>query len=234
VESGFAQGEASAQKMSILVTTKPSDHRFQPRRATSGVWVLVALSVILLAAGCGRSDGTMARALTHMPQPTHRLGPTPTLDPGSTGPTPVCPLARGEGTVSPAVSIYSIGFVVNGAEQPVGDDNTLHALPGDEVRVREVTICTGSFSGNGGEACVDLVPVGQSGQEIESERRGTHTVRLTAGFISIPGPSDSWAIAEDWRHIAVVLNHWPAEDTQDLGCGSGRCERDDRIMVGLR
>jgi hypothetical protein len=136
--------------------------------------------------------------------------------------------------ISPAVSLYSITFVVNGLEQVVGADDTLQALPGDEVWVREATICAGSFSGDGGEACVDLVPVAENGQEIESEHRGTHNVRVTAGFMSIPGPSGTWVIGESWRQIAVVVNHWPGEDTEDMGCGGGRCERDDRIIVEFR
>lgn len=200
----------------------------------NGVWVLLALSVLSLAAGCGRSDVTVTALPTQMPQPTDSPEPTATLDPGTSGPTPVCPPARGEGTIPPAISIYSITFVVNGLEQLVRDDDTLQAMPGDEVQVKEVVICAGSFSGNGGEACVDFAPAGQSGQEMVSEHRGTHTVPVAPGFISISGPSYAWTIGEGWTHISIVLNHWPPEDTEDLGCGSGRCERDDRIMVRFR
>jgi len=184
----------------------------------SGFWVLVVLSAFSLAAGCGRSGGTVTAPLI-----------SETIDS-----TPVCPPARGEGTVSPAISIYSITFVVNGLEQVVRGEDTLQALPGDKVQVSEVTICTGSFPGNGGEACVDFAPAGQSGQEIVSEHGGTHLVQVTAGFISIPGPSQTWSVGENWRHISAVLNHWPPEETKDLACSEGRCERDDRVVIGLR
>jgi hypothetical protein len=137
------------------------------------------------------------------------------------------------GTISPAISIYSIVFIVNGLEQVVRDGDMLQALPGEEVQVREVTICVGSFSGNGGEACVDFAPVTRGGQEIVSEHIGTHTVRVAPGFMSISGPDHGWAIGENWKHISVVLNHWPPGGTEDLGCGSGRCERDDRIIIGF-
>jgi hypothetical protein len=147
---------------------------------------------------------------------------------------PACPQATGEGTISPAISIYSIVFIVNGVEQMVRDGDVLQALPGEQVQVREVTVCVGAFSGNGGEACVDLAPVDQSGQEITSEHRGTHNVPVVPGFASISGPDQGWVIGENWGHIAAVLNHWPPEGTQDLGCGGGRCERDDRTIVGLR
>ena len=151
----------------------------------------------------------------------------------ATDPTTACPPATGAGTVAPAVAIYSITFVVNGVEQVVRDGDTLQALSGDEVQVREVTICAGSFSGNGGEACVDFVPVSQSGQELVSEHGGTHTVSVAPGFTTISGPSQAWTVGESWREIAVVLNHWPPRNTEDFSCGGGRCERDDRVVVGL-
>jgi hypothetical protein len=136
--------------------------------------------------------------------------------------------------MSPAISIYSINFLVSGLEQVVRGDNPLDALPGDSVQVVEVTICVDSFSGDGGDACVDLVPVDSGGQELVSEHTGTHTVRVAAGFTRISGPTGTWTIGETWTGIAAVLNHWPPEDTEDLGCGGGRCERDDRLVVALR
>jgi len=200
----------------------------------NGVWVLVVLLVLSLVAGCSRSGTTATELSPHMPQPADALEPASTPDLATVGSAPACPPATGEGTVSPAVSIYSIVFTVSGAEQVVRDGDVLQALPGEQVQVREVTICVGSFSGNGGEACVDLVPVDQSGQEIASEHRGTHTVSVTPGFTSISGPDQGWIIGENWRNIAAVVNHWPPDGTQDLGCGGGRCERDDRTVVGLR
>jgi hypothetical protein len=171
---------------------------------------------------------------THGPQPIDTLEPTARPVSGSVGLAPVCPPAKGAGTIAPAISIYSITFVVNGREQVVRDEDTLQASPGDEVQVREVTICAGPFSGNGGEACVDFAPGTQSGQEIVSEHRGTHTVRVTPGIRTISGPEHGWIIGENWREFSAVLNHWPSENTRDLGCGSGRCERDDRIVVEFR
>jgi len=200
----------------------------------NGVWVLMVLLVLSLVAGCNRSGTTATAPSPHMPQPTDALESAATHDLATVGSTPACPPATGEGTISPAVSIYSIVFVVNGVEQVVRDGDVLQALPGEEVQVREVTICVGVFSGNGGEACVDLAPVDQSGQEIASEHRGTHIVPVTPGFISISGPDQGWVIGKNWRHIAAVLNHWPPDGTQDPGCGGGRCERDDRTIVGFR
>jgi hypothetical protein len=138
------------------------------------------------------------------------------------------------GTVAPALSIYSITLAVNGVEQVVRDGDTLPARPGDEVQFREATICAGSFSANGGEACVDLVPADQGGKEIASAHRGTHTVPVTAGFVSISAPGDAWTVGENWGSISVVLNHWPPKGTEDPACGSRRCERDDRMVVGFR
>lgn len=200
----------------------------------NGVWIMVAFSVLSLAAGCGRSDETVTAVPTRRPQPIDTLEPTTVLDSGTMDPVPVCPPAKGAGTIPPAVSIYSITFVVNGLEQAVRDEDTLEALPGDQVQVKEVTICAGPFSGRGGEACVDLAPGTQSGQEIASEHRGTHTVRVTPGFRTISGPEHGWIIGENWRGFVAVLNHWPPEDTGDLSCSSGRCERDDRIIVEFR
>jgi hypothetical protein len=132
------------------------------------------------------------------------------------------------------VSIYSITFVVNGVEQVVRDGEALQAAPGDEVQFTQATICAASFSGSGGEACVDLAPADRSGKEIASEHRGSHAVPVAPGFTSISGSSDAWIIGEDWAHIYAVLNHWPPEGTQDPACGGGRCERDDRMVVGFR
>jgi hypothetical protein len=199
----------------------------------NGVCVLVALWVSLVA-GCGRGGATAPARPTHTAQPTQPLELTATPGLATVGSTPACPPADGEGTIPPAVSIHSIAFVVNGVEQVVRHGHVLQALPGDEIQVREVTMCAGSFSGNGGEVCVDFAPVTQSGQEIGSEHGGTHTVRVTSGFMSISGPDHRWTIGENWDYISAVLNHWPPEGTEDLDCGSGRCERDDRMIVGFR
>jgi len=199
-----------------------------------GIWALVVLSVLSLVAGCSGSDAT-ARALpTPMPLPTASLEPRATPDSGNNDPTPVCPPTRGEGTIPPAVSIYSITFVVNGLDQVVRAGDTLQASPGDEMEVREMTICAGAFSGNSGEVCVDFAPIDQNGQEIISEHEGTHMVRMIPGFMTITGPTHTWTIGGNWRQIFAVLNHWPPEETEDLDCGSRRCEHDDRILFRLR
>ncbi len=197
------------------------------------VWALVAITLLFLVAGCGRGNAAATELPPHMSQPTDPVEPTSTPDSGTTGDAPVCPPARGEGTISPAVSINSISFLVNGHEQVVRGDETLNALPGDEVQVREATICVDSFSGNGGDACVDWIPIDQRGEEIVSEHRGTHMLRVTPGFTRISGPGGTWVIGENWIGIAAVVNHWPPEDTEDLSCGGGRCERDDRMIVVL-
>jgi hypothetical protein len=123
---------------------------------------------------------------------------------------------------------------VNGREQVVRDGDMLQASRGDEVQVREVTICANPFSGSGGEACVEFTPLDQNGQERVAEGNGTHMKRVPSGFTSIPGPNHTWIVGENWRHIVAVLNHWPPGGTNDPGCGGGRCEHDDRMIVGLQ
>ena len=199
-----------------------------------GVWAFLVLTVLSLVAGCSGSDGTATALPNPMPESTASLGPTAMPDSATHEPTPVCPPAGGEGTIPPAVSIYSITFVVNGLEQVVRAGDTLQASPGDKVQAREITICAGAFSGNGGEICVDIAPVDQDGQEIMSEHEGTHMIRTNPGFLTISGPSHTWTVGRNWRQISAVLNHWPPEDTEDLSCGNGRCEHDDRILFRLR
>ena len=145
------------------------------------VLALVTLCMLSLFAGCSTSSAPAAAWQTDVLQPTDALETEVTPYQVTDGSVPACPPARGEGTISPAISIYSIVFVVNGVEQVARDGDMLHASPGEEVQVREVTICVGSYSGNGGEACVDFVPVTHSGQEIVSEHGGTHTVRVAPG-----------------------------------------------------
>lgn len=156
-----------------------------------------------------------------------------TLEPVAPDLTVACPPVNGVGTIDPAIAIYSMAFVVNGFEQVVRPGDTLRALAGDEVQIKEVIICAGPFSGNGGQACVDFVPVSPSGQELGPEHAGTHMVRVTPGFTTISGPDRVWTVDERWKDIAGVLNHWPSVETKDLDCANGRCERDDRIIVGL-
>ena len=211
-----------------------SDDRRGDGKRGKAIWALLALSVLSFVTGCGGSDAT-ARALpTPMPQPTLSVEPRATPDPGTNNATPVCPPARGEGTIPPAVSIYSITFIVNGLDQVVRAGDTLQASPGDKMEVKQITVCAGAFSGNGGEICVDFAPVDQNGQEIISEHGGTHMVPVTSGLMTLSGPTHTWTIGGNWRQISAELNHWPPEDTEDLDCGNRRCEHDDRIVVGLR
>ncbi len=193
------------------------------------IWLLVVLLVLSISTIQSWSAETVVALPTQTLQPTDTLVQTETIDP-----KPVCLPARGEGTISPAVSIYSITFIVNGVEQVVRDGDTLEAMVGDEMEVREVIICVGSFSGNGGEACVDFAPVDQSGQEIISEHAGTHMVQVNTGFISISGPSNMWNLTESWGQISAVLNHWTQEETENVDCANRRCEHDDWAIIELR
>jgi hypothetical protein len=202
-------------------------------RLASIVGVPVALFVLSLAIGCrGMGEGATAPVTNALSHSESAELPT-TWGIETPGTAPACPPARGGGTVSPALSIYSVTFVVNGAERVVRAGETLPAWPGDGVQVLEATICTGSFAGPGGEACVDLQPEDGSKASITSQHLGTHTARVAPGFTSIRGPGDKWIISEDWRRVSVVLNHWPAQETEDLDCANGGCERDDRITIGL-
>jgi hypothetical protein len=184
-------------------------------------------------AGCGRS-GEMDTTLPNQTmQPANSPEPTAIPDIGNVDPAPVCTTARGVGTVSPAVSIYSITFRVNGIEQVVLENNMLLAVPGDEVQIREVIICAGSFSGDGGQACVDFAPTDESGQEIMSEHKGTDTVPVIPGLILISDLDFTWTVGENWGGFYAVLNHWTPVETQDPGCANGLCERDDWLIVEL-
>lgn len=203
-------------------------------RSKIGVLVVLFVLLPLFAMGCSRSDETVTTSPTQVPQLADTLEPTETLELESIDSTPVCPPAEGEGMISPAISIYSITFDVNGAEQVVYDGDTLEAMVGDEIEIREAVICAGSFSGSGGEACVDLAPVDQSGQEIMSEHAGTHMVPVITGFTTIPGPSYTWTLAESWVRISAVLNHWTREETEDVECANRRCEHDDWAIIELR
>jgi len=195
------------------------------------VWVLAALLALSLAAGCGRSGEIETTLPIQTMQPADSPEPTAIPDIGNVDPAPVCPTARGVGTVSPAVSISSITFLVNGIEQVVLKNKVLQALPGDEVQIREVIICAGSFSGDGGQACVDFAPTDENGQEIMSDHQGTDTVQVIPGLIIISGLNFTWTVGESWRGFYAVLNHWTPVETQDLGCANGLCERDDWIIV---
>ena len=187
--------------------------------------VSVAFSLVI---GCDGNGAPTAPLPTRTPQPANTPAPMQTTSMSA------CPPANAEGTVPPAIAICSITFTVNGLEQVMRDGDTLQASRGDEVQVKEMAICAEPFSGNGGEACVDFVPVDHNGQEIVSERRGTHAKKITSGCKSVPGPDGMWTIGENWRHISVVVNHWPPGGTDDSSCAGGLCERDDRVTVGLR
>jgi hypothetical protein len=191
----------------------------------------VTLLALSLAAGCGKSGEIDSAQPTQTIQPADSPDPTLTPDIGNINPAPVCPTARGVGTVSPAVSIYSITFLVNGIEQIMLQNNMLQAVSGDEVQIREVIICASPISGDGGQACVDFAPTDESGQEIRSEHKGTDTVSVTPGPISILGLNFTWTVGENWSGFYAVLNHWAPIETQDLDCASGGCERDDWLFI---
>ncbi len=200
----------------------------------NNIWVHSVFFVFLLAADSSRSIEIVTAIPIQAQQPIDTLESKETLNSEMIDSMPVCPPAEGEGTISPAVSIYSITFVVNGAEQVVYDGDTLDTIVGDEIKIREAVICSGSFSGSGGEACVDLAPVDRNGQEIMSEHAGTHMVPVITGFTTIPGPSHKWILAESWVRISAVLNHWTQEETEDVDCANRRCEHDDWAIIELR
>jgi len=200
------------------------------------ILVLVALflPLLLLAVIFNSSDETAATSLNQVSQLVAAQEQEEILVSERTDSMTACPPAEGGGSISPAISIYSIAFVVNGAEQVVYDGDTLEAIFGDRIEIKEAVICTGSFSGSGGEACVDLAPVDRSGQEILSEHAGTHMVPVISGFTTIPGPSHTWILSESWARFSVVLNHWTHEETEDVECANRRCEHDDWAIIELR
>jgi hypothetical protein len=169
------------------------------------------------------------------PAPTPEKTPTAAVPPTPTPPPTLgCPTADAEGTVSPAVAIYSITFVVNGVEQTVDDTNPLRASVGDQVQVKEVGICpVEPFGGSGGSVYVEFDPVDQNGQVIAPEVKGTRAVGVTPGFTNVPGAKVLWTIG-DWRHISVVTVHYPpGGGTQNPNCEGGACEVDDRVIVPI-
>ncbi|MGD2158317.1 MAG: hypothetical protein PVG32_15675, partial [Anaerolineales bacterium] len=139
---------------------------------TNNLALLVMFSLFLVAA----CSPTATQTQTAQPIDPRDSSATPDL--ATDDSVLNCPPARGEGTISPAVSIYSITFIVNGVEHVVGDDDPLRAHPGDEVRIKGAVICAGNFSGNGGDACVDFAPVTQDGKDTLSDHIGTHPVSL--------------------------------------------------------
>lgn len=155
-------------------------------------------------------------------------------DSGTVVSTQACPPARGVGAISPAISISSMTFAVNGVERMVRGDDTLQVSSGDEVQLREVTICTEPFPGDGGNFCVDISPTDGSGEAIFSEHKGTHMMSVAPGVAKISGLDYTWTVGEDWKNLTAVVNHWTPGKTKDLECADGLCERDDRIVIELR
>lgn len=179
---------------------------------------IVALAVLIV--GCGGDDAvststTMASATTR-----------------TTAPTSACPAADGVGSVRPAMSVYSVTFVVNGREQVVRDGGTLEAVSGDEVLVSEVEICANEVGGGRGEVCVDIAPLDRNGEEIRSQAGGTHARPVPTGFVTVSGPPTAWTIGEGWQGFTVVVNHWVGGGS-DAGCAEGKCERDDYMRIPL-
>ena len=194
----------------------------------SSTYILVVLATLSLVTGCRARHTTAAPPPAHTPQPAS----TQTLTPATS--SPACLPANAGGTVPPAIAICSITFVARGdLEQVVRDGDTLRASPGDEVRIVEIAICAGPFSGNGGEACVDFVPIDHDGREIATERKGTHARKVVAGCTSVPRPEGMWIVGENWHSISVVLNHWLPDRIKDTTCAGGLCERDDRVTISL-
>jgi hypothetical protein len=146
-----------------------------------------------------------------------------------------CPTtANAEGTVSPAVAISSITFVVNGDEQVANDFGSPQVSSGDRVEVKEVTICVDLFKDTGGVVFVEFDPVDQGGKVIASEVRSTRVVAVAPDFTIIPGPDYTWTVGDNWQHISVVTVHYaPGGGTQNRHCEEGGCEVDDRVIVPI-
>ena len=197
-------------------------------------WAIMTLVAFALVGGCTERSAPSTEEPVHT-QPTDAQVPTMTAEEASMGNESTCPPANGQGTVSPAISIDSITFVVNDLEQVLRDGDSLQALPGDQLQVSDVTICAQPFAGNGGEVCVHFAPLDQDGEEIVSDSGGTHLVLVAPGHTTISGPDHTWTVGENWQGISAVVNHWPPDrNTQDVECGGGLCERDDRMLIVFR
>lgn len=144
-----------------------------------------------------------------------------------------CPQPGGNGTVDPAVSIYSMVFEVEGMEHEVLPGESLPVQPGDEVRLVEVTLCAGTYTGNPGEVCVDLAPLTAGGEILSSQHVGTHMGVIASGRITLAGPAYSWTIEENWVGISLVVNHWTPDRSGDPDCAGGKCEQDDWLTISL-
>jgi hypothetical protein len=194
--------------------------------------ILVIIAVLVLTTGCNASNV----ALTQMPnqQQDNITSIITAIPEASPADSISCPPTNGVGTIAPAISIYSITFLLNGHQHTLQANEVLPAVPGDEVRIRDVTICVGSFQGYSGQACVDFAPENKNGREVISEHNGTHLVQVEPGLILITDLNFTWTVEEEWRGIIAVVNHWAAEATQDSNCANGSCERDDQIFIGFR
>jgi hypothetical protein len=182
------------------------------------------------SASCGaapRAPTAPAFAESQLPDANEAPSPGPATPAYSSA----CPPATGQGTIAPTIVLQSITLLVNDAELTLSDGDELPSPPGSSVRVKEVKICVGAFSADGGEACVDFVPTNHSGQEINAEHAGTHLVPLTPGVVTLQGPDHTWTIDDGWNGITAVVNHWPGVRTEDLECADGQCERDDWLIL---
>jgi len=188
----------------------------------------------LLIIGCDGREVTESALPSPVQETFVSSAPAATPQASTVNPTFDCPPARGEGTISPTVTIYSITLLVDGQEYIVQADDVLPLKPGAVVQVTEVTICANTFSGSGGAACVEFTPLDQSGQEILAEQQGTHTVPVNPGLFVFSNIHYSWIIDPDWNGFSAVVNHWTLEKSQDLACANGRCEQDDRVFIEFR
>lgn len=187
-------------------------------------WVqrILVISLAMLIGGCVAATGEDNVAVSQGVRRGNEVDEVPT-----------CPPPDGIGTVSPDISIASLTITVNDVTQLVRDGDSLQATPGDELRVDDVTICVGSFSGDGGVACVDIVPTTTDGLEVSSKHQGSHMFALSAGVMTISNLDLGWTVGENWEGLSVVLNHWAPTSTEDLGCSSGACERDDWMKIAF-
>jgi hypothetical protein len=155
----------------------------------------------------------------------------------------ICPPTDAEGTVLPSVTISSTTFIVNGDERVADDSGSFQVSPGDQVRVKDVTICVDPFNGRGGKVYVEFDPVKPDPTDpgeiiiIKEEVKGTLAVSVKPKLTTIPGPNYTWTIGDDWKHISVVTVHYPAEKTENSECEPKDpyiCEVDDRMIAPVQ
>jgi hypothetical protein len=190
------------------------------------VRVLVTVAVCLLLLGCspGAAPTEAATDASQSSQEDQAAAPAAST----------CSATNPGGTIAPETAICSATFVVNGTEETLRSGENLQLSPGDQLQLIRTELLVGPYEGDGGATCVDVVPLDPDGAEISSARVGSHMMPLPSGLKSVDMPEHSWIVGEDWSSIAVAVNHWPADGTDDPACGEGQCERDDQLIITIQ